>query len=225
MLTKCSLPSFTTLIRSLTSGLNYERLVNSNRLFGPLYYLFFQVAILLILLNMFIAILNNSYTKTRQEEVKQGKWITNTPFKKKIRQFLDLLKGKTNFDGVEMIESINESIQVEKVMEELQVSGATMPLAKKLFQRFDSERLTSTEVEQLKKLVSLLDLKMAAQEEKENLETQKEIQAGMMASSELVKVLIDLESVKDGLENSVSQEERKLQALHKISQDILRSRK
>lgn len=68
-------PSFRTfshsllnLFRSITSDLDYSALSEANRLFGPLYYICYYVIVLLVLINVFLAIINDAYAVVNEKE-------------------------------------------------------------------------------------------------------------------------------------------------------------
>lgn len=53
--------SIITLIKGITSGLDSDALESSNRFFGPLFFLSFNIVVILILINVFLAIINEAY--------------------------------------------------------------------------------------------------------------------------------------------------------------------
>eukprot|EP01006_Ploeotia_vitrea_P041182 TRINITY_DN66490_c3_g8_i1.p1 TRINITY_DN66490_c3_g8~~TRINITY_DN66490_c3_g8_i1.p1 ORF type:complete len:1068 (-),score=605.24 TRINITY_DN66490_c3_g8_i1:683-3847(-) len=59
--------SFVTLFRSIVGEMDYQALSDSNRIYGPLYFITFQVTILLILVNVFLAIITDAYSIVREE--------------------------------------------------------------------------------------------------------------------------------------------------------------
>ena len=53
--------SVITLFNALVGSLDYEGITESSRLYGPLYFLVFQSMMILILVNVFLAIMNDAY--------------------------------------------------------------------------------------------------------------------------------------------------------------------
>jgi hypothetical protein len=62
--------SFVSLFRSIVGEMDYEALQQSSRVFGPLYFIVFQVMVLLILVNVFLAIMNDAYSFVKEEDAK-----------------------------------------------------------------------------------------------------------------------------------------------------------
>lgn len=48
--------------------MDYEALVASNRYIGPLFYILFQVFVILVMVNVFLAILNSAYLTIREQD-------------------------------------------------------------------------------------------------------------------------------------------------------------
>lgn len=58
--------------------MNYDELSESSRFFGPVYYVLFHVFCLLIMLNMFIAILTDAYASIREEDAQNPNYQAAT---------------------------------------------------------------------------------------------------------------------------------------------------
>jgi len=57
-----------TLFKSIVGDLDYDKLADANSSYGPFYYIIYYVTVLLVLLNVFLAILNDAYTAVREED-------------------------------------------------------------------------------------------------------------------------------------------------------------
>jgi hypothetical protein len=57
-----------TLFRSLVGDLDYDTLYDANRVVGPIFYITFYTLMLLILVNVFVAILGDAHQTIRQED-------------------------------------------------------------------------------------------------------------------------------------------------------------
>jgi Ca2+-binding EF-hand superfamily protein len=60
--------SFLSLFSAIVGDLSYESLALSNRVFGPFFFIIFNSVVLLILINMFLAIISDAYTEVREED-------------------------------------------------------------------------------------------------------------------------------------------------------------
>ena len=58
--------SIVTLIKGVTGGLDSDALETSNRFFGPLYVVCFNIIVVIILINIFLAIINDAYDQIRK---------------------------------------------------------------------------------------------------------------------------------------------------------------
>jgi polycystin 2 len=77
--------SIITLIKGITSGLDSDALESSNRFFGPLFFLSFNIVVILILINIFLAIINEAY-----EEISRRRRDNENNESKDIQSFLEL---------------------------------------------------------------------------------------------------------------------------------------
>ena len=74
------------LIRAIPEGtLFYDDLYNSNRILGPLFYIFFHVLVFLVLMNMFLAIINSNYEQVRM--MNKAQQSNATPFTELLKSF------------------------------------------------------------------------------------------------------------------------------------------
>merc|ERR1719181_162609 len=57
-----------TLFRSFVGDLDYDKLADASPAYGPAFYILYYITVLLVLLNVFLAILNDAYTAVREED-------------------------------------------------------------------------------------------------------------------------------------------------------------
>jgi Polycystin domain/Polycystin cation channel len=66
--------SLVSMFRAISGDLDYQSLYNSNRAYGPLYFIVFQVSVLLILVSVFLAIIVDAYSRVRQQDEDAGEF-------------------------------------------------------------------------------------------------------------------------------------------------------
>merc|ERR1711991_815490 len=64
--------TFFTLLRAMLGDFDFESMQYSNRVFGPVYFIFFMVLVFFIMLSLFLAILNDAYLNVQEEQRKAG---------------------------------------------------------------------------------------------------------------------------------------------------------
>ena len=103
-----------TLFRVILGDFDYGAMENANRYLGPIYFVTYVFIVLFVLLNMFLAIITDTYTEVKEELAekeddfnmsdyfKKGydKMMSNLAFKEKtIVDIQDALKSDANADG------------------------------------------------------------------------------------------------------------------------------
>lgn len=167
--------SIVTLFKSLSGGLDSDALAESNRIFGPAFFVFFNVIVILVLINVFLAIVNESYDtvssmhKNQDNSVGQmlrhsfevAKFIlldAEDPAllekmrqKKKIQDFVDaVLKGAdVDHDGtVDREEFIQYMITQQHTSREY---------AENLFAKYDSNKDLQFDTEEMQGVIQELN--------------------------------------------------------------------
>ena len=90
--------SILNLMRYTVTDLDYESLRNSNRFLGNLYYVIWSILMILILANVFIAILSEAYATISTETDDEGDLLTK--LKASVRQSLLIMKQNGLIRGV-----------------------------------------------------------------------------------------------------------------------------
>jgi len=133
--------TFVSLSRSLIGDFDFLSIQQSNRFLGPLLFVTYTVVVFFILLNMFLAIINDSYMEERREEVDRlkgnpdvlgkqmnrwwgelmGKW-KRPQAKGKWEKVLELGRGRRRVEveeeGEEDEEGVEEGVEDEEDEEE-----------------------------------------------------------------------------------------------------------
>jgi hypothetical protein len=86
--------SIVTLFRGIVGGIEYDELYLANRYLGPLFYILFYLLVLLILTNVFLAILNDAYMAVRAEDKAEGEETGEVSIIKGIKAVFNMLRGK-----------------------------------------------------------------------------------------------------------------------------------
>ncbi|KNC54914.1 polycystic kidney disease 2 [Thecamonas trahens ATCC 50062] len=100
--------TFYTLLRLLLGDFDFETMQYSNRVFGPLYFLFFMVVVFFVMLSMFLAILNDSYLQVQAENKARSEKELNV-----VEAFRDWVNARTAFlrKRQERIRDFSENIR------------------------------------------------------------------------------------------------------------------
>ncbi len=84
------------MIKGITSGLDSDALESSNRFFGPLFFLSFNIVVIIILINVFLAIINEAYEEvSRRRRLDQDNNGSNGS-NGSIQNILELCEFKNN---------------------------------------------------------------------------------------------------------------------------------
>lgn len=62
--------SVISMFKNIFGGLNIDDLSQTNRIFGPIFFVFFYVLVVIVMINVFIAIIVDSYMNVRKDEAK-----------------------------------------------------------------------------------------------------------------------------------------------------------
>merc|ERR1711991_613482 len=152
--------SFLNLMRFSISEMPYDELVHSNRIFGSMFFFFWSILMILILVNVFIAILSEAYTQVAdelaEEKIKLNiSFNKNSVFKRASSVYNSLEKFVHNnvfksldtnkddhvdADELAAIKNIDKE-QATSIIERLDTDG-NMKLDKNEFQNLDDQVLT-----------------------------------------------------------------------------------
>lgn len=99
---------------------DYDELAKSNRILGPVYYALFTIFVFFILVNMFVAIVSNSFdlVAQRTKEQKQSMGVTGGGIKKPLRRALvtvkAVVKRKKLYSETELLRMLKHRELLEK---------------------------------------------------------------------------------------------------------------
>lgn len=79
---KCFAYRFT-LFRIILGDFNFQELEEANRILGPIYFLLYVFFVFFVLLNMFLAIINDTYSEVKAELANQKSEFEMTDYFKK----------------------------------------------------------------------------------------------------------------------------------------------
>ena len=135
----------TTLMKILLGDFDYGALVNANRVMAPVLFFLYQLFVFFILLNMFVAIINDSYAEVKGNQTEEdlnyysnlmkkisGRIMGIFQKKKQLNQLVDeLQKTDANADNLIDEEELAAVLQNNpKTLEILKASGAKELMAK-----------------------------------------------------------------------------------------------
>jgi len=170
--------TFFTLLRSLLGDFDFVAMQESNRVFGPLYFLTFIILVFFILLSMFMAILNDAYTEVQdsaRDKQKDkinllhlfGAWVKDKTASAQEEEEdaanlqQAIIAGDWDDDDVLSMEEIEE-IYLKYKTEARQLLGVNS--ARELLAEFDLDHDGQLSVEEQKRLLANLnDRKLRAQ--------------------------------------------------------------
>lgn len=153
--------SMISLVSALVGSLEYDPIVESSRIFGVIYFIVFQFSMILILVNVFLAIMNDAYAVVHQE-VKNApiedtdalgirgmkNFVGSIFHKKKNNSVLDsngdqIITPKEVEEFVSRMGTTNGVITEEEVMTSLEKAGMSAEQAKlkaaELFEKYDED--------------------------------------------------------------------------------------
>ncbi|CAH8648471.1 unnamed protein product [Dicrocoelium dendriticum] len=173
-----------TLFRIILGDFDFGALERANSTFGPIYFIVYVFFVFFILINMFIAIINETYTGVKSDlQNQQNEFEVKDFFKNRMKNMLKRMKRKKSRierlqKAMELAHSSGERrMSFDELRQHLSASGFSTEEIDTVFGRFDSDHdhaLSSTEQVTMK--IKLEEEKMAlvseiAKEEKLNLDT------------------------------------------------------
>jgi hypothetical protein len=168
--------SLLTLVRAFVGDLDYEALSSSNRVYGPFFYILYYIVVLLVLINVFLAILNDAYTSVRQEDEASGAYDKPGPLSGGLFAIFNAIRGKPMggkslaqaLDGTAEDDGQTSREELVKLLEQFGV-GDPKKTMEDLFKEFDTDNdgyLDSDEMELVKQ-------RMATQADAEKEEAER----------------------------------------------------
>lgn len=110
--------SIFTLMRTILGDFDYLKIEKSNRILGPIYFISFIFFVFFVLFNMFLAIINDTYTEVKSEEKVEDVIHTGRFVKRILNKIFSKLRFRKRFDFEENIE-LNHVLRSEEEIEEL----------------------------------------------------------------------------------------------------------
>ncbi|GAA37006.2 polycystin 2 [Clonorchis sinensis] len=172
-----------TLFRIILGDFDFNALERANSVFGPIYFIVYVFFVFFVLINMFIAIINETYVGVKSDlQSQENEFEMRDFFKKRMKRMLDKMKMKKN--RIEKLQQAMELANTSKggrmgyddLVTHLNANGFTDEEINNVFGRFDydNDRQLSS-MEQLKMQAKLEEEKMTlvneiAKEEKIVLE-------------------------------------------------------
>ncbi len=85
LLTDCVHSCRFTLFRIILGDFNFHELEAANRILGPMYFILYVFFVFFVLLNMFLAIINDTYSEVKADIASQKNEFEMTDYFKKVR--------------------------------------------------------------------------------------------------------------------------------------------
>ncbi|XP_005098717.1 polycystic kidney disease 2-like 1 protein [Aplysia californica] len=189
--------SFFTLFRIILGDFDFHQLEQANRILGPIFFMLFVFFVFFVLINMFLAIINDTYSEVKSDMAKQTDvFIMSDYLKQTYDKFWDrLVTTKEKLEGFEKIlrtEGYSErSVDFNEWKTELEKQGYNEDDIETIFVKFDVDGDRTLDPSEQKKML-------------EELEKQKgAMDGGKKKSSALVTTFGDQEEGEDSDEEGI----------------------
>ncbi|TPP55950.1 Polycystic kidney disease protein 2 [Fasciola gigantica] len=159
-----------TLFRIILGDFDFASLERANTVFGPIYFIVYVFFVFFVLINMFIAIINETYVGVKSDlQTQENDFEVKDFFKARMKKMLDRLKKKKN--RIEKLQQAMELANTNKggrmdileLREHLNSQGFTAEEIDSVFGRFNSDQdNTLSSMEQLKMQAKLEEEKVIA---------------------------------------------------------------
>ncbi|XP_018422591.1 PREDICTED: polycystic kidney disease 2-like 1 protein [Nanorana parkeri] len=219
---KCIFTQF----RIILGDFDYDAIDNANRILGPIYFVTYVFFVFFVLLNMFLAIINDTYSEVKEELANQKNELQFSDILKqgykKTMMKLKLKKERIS-DVQKAIQNGSKEVTFEEFKNSLKEMGHDDHEITTAFSRFDQDGNRVLDEEEQKRMKNILEEKrLALNAEIENL--------GRSYGSKALDEGINVSDIKNNLSanaNRVSQEEintimRRLQQLEMSIGGIMR---
>ncbi|XP_072280528.1 polycystin-2-like protein 1 [Pyxicephalus adspersus] len=219
---KCIFTQF----RIILGDFDYDAIDNANRILGPIYFVTYVFFVFFVLLNMFLAIINDTYSEVKEELSNQKNElqfsdILKQGYKKTLMRLK--LKKERISDVQKALQNGSKEVTFEEFKNSLKEMGHDDHEITTAFSRFDQDGNRVLDEEEQKKMRNILEEKrLAVNAEIENL--------GRSYGSKALAEGLNLSDIKNNLSaktNWVSQEDfnlilRRLQQLEMSMGGIMR---
>lgn len=183
--------SLLTLFKSIVGDLDYDKLADANSVYGPFFYIVYYVTVLLILLNVFLAILNDAYTAVREEDQNS---VGDSKSSGGLSSVFNAIRGKPT-QTKHMVSALDATLEdddfcdLDEMKEVMRKHGVPKPdeVAMQMMKEFDTSgdgRLDAEEMKMVKKRLQEME------EQKRNDEMNKNSGGGGGGNPESDKTLI-----------------------------------
>nr|CAH8862020.1 unnamed protein product [Trichobilharzia regenti] len=171
-----------TLFRIILGDFDFNALQTANRVFGPIYFIVYVFFVFFVLINMFIAIINETYSSVKSDLEKQPNEFEMKDFlKDRMQNMLQKMKiKKKRIENIQKALELSDlgkggQVDFEVLRNHLKAKGFSDDEIKTVFEQFDVNKdNTLSQAEQLKMKAELEEQKIAlvselAKEEKLDL--------------------------------------------------------
>ncbi|UYV82599.1 PKD2 [Cordylochernes scorpioides] len=152
-----------TLLRLILGDFDFEELEAANRVLGPIYFLSYVFFVFFVLMNMFLAIINDTYAEVKAEiSLQTNEFELVDYFKKsynslmgklgKRNQLLDLQNALKNADT-----DGDQKLSYEEVRQKLREQNLTEPEIEMLFARYDVDGNRELDREETRQMLADLE--------------------------------------------------------------------
>ncbi|KAK7005356.1 polycystic kidney disease 2-like 1 protein, partial [Biomphalaria glabrata] len=162
--------SFFTLFRIILGDFDFHQLEQANRILGPIFFMLFVFFVFFVLINMFLAIINDTYSEVKSDMAKQtDQFIMSDYIRQGYQRIWSKLGGKKDnkMEGYEKIlsgELSGKAVHFEDWKKELKKSGYNEEEIEEVFAKYDIDGdrvLDPVEqakmLEELQKITAMMD--------------------------------------------------------------------
>ncbi|RWS03638.1 polycystin-2-like protein, partial [Dinothrombium tinctorium] len=149
-----------TLLRLILGDFNFHQLEAANRVLGPIYFLSYIFFVFFVLMNMFLAIINDSYAEVKSELSDQDEFQIMDYFKSHYQNLLTKLgKQREQIEGIQAALQAKgkKTLNFEEVRKELKKRNLTDPEIEMLFAKYDLDCNRELDEDELKKMFEDLE--------------------------------------------------------------------
>ncbi|XP_015781741.1 polycystic kidney disease 2-like 1 protein isoform X2 [Tetranychus urticae] len=154
-----------TLLRLILGDFNFQELEAANRVLGPFFFLSYIFFVFFVLMNMFLAIINDTYAEVKSELHEDDEFPIMEYFKSHYQGLLSKLGAQR--DQIETIQAAltvesNKKLSFEHVRAELKKRDLSDPEIEMLFAKYDLDSNRELDSEELAKMLADLEGKKLA---------------------------------------------------------------
>jgi polycystin 2 len=195
-----------TLFRIIVGDFDFDQLEAANRVLGPIYFIIYVFFVFFVLLNMFLAIINDTYAEVKDELSKQeDPFRMGDFFKARANFFMDKLhlKREKIMDIQEAMDSADlnndDKVDFDELRVQLKNRGYADGEIEAIFARYDSDGNRTLDKDEQAKMQQELDQQKAA------ITVEMESQQQNAASAQIMNRMEELESHISALTNKLNQ--------------------